>query len=355
MKRFDRYIAQHVLTMSAIVALVLIALFSFISFVSEVDDTGEGQFTLWALAQYTVLMMPAAMYSLLPVIALLGTLAGLGTLASQGELTALRAAGVSSLRLGGSALVAGLLMAVFTLAMGDWLAPWGQTQAERLRTVARSGVDAGQVLKPVWLRAGDDVLHVRRVVSPDHLQQVDLFRLDGAGGLSQWARVEDMVQVGGDRWRLDGVMASRFDADQVARLQAVAQDWDGELSPEVLRLLVLEAESASIVGLLRLVDYLERNALDAAEAERALWRKLMAPFTVLAMTLFAVPFVFGSLRDSGMGQRLFFGVLIGVGFFVTNEVSGSLGQLYGWPAVLGAGGPSAVLTAIGLWRLQGAR
>jgi lipopolysaccharide export system permease protein len=354
-KRFDRYIARHVLTMSAIVALVLIALFSFISFVSEVDDTGEGGFGLLALAQYTALMMPSAMYTLLPVIALLGTLAGLGVLASQGELTALRAAGVSSLRLGGSALVGGALMAAFTLGLGDWLAPWGQSQAERLRTVARSGVDAGQVLKPVWLRAGDDVLHIRRVVSTDHLQQVDLFRLDGAGGLTHWSRVDDMVQLEGDRWRLEGLRASGFGEGGVVRSTAAEQAWDGELSPEVLRLLVLEAESASITGLLRLVEYLEHNELDASEAERALWRKLMAPFTVLAMTLFAVPFVFGSLRDSGMGQRLFFGVLIGVAFFVTNEVSGSLGQLYGWPAMLGAGGPSAVLAVIGLWRLQRAR
>ncbi|ULQ45728.1 LPS export ABC transporter permease LptG [Flagellatimonas centrodinii] len=355
MKRYDRYISRHVLGMSAIVALVLIALFSFISFVSEVDDTGRGGFGLLQLGVYTVLMMPSALYTLFPVIALLGTLAGLGVLASQGELTALRAAGVSSVRLGGSALAAGLVMAVLTVGIGDWLAPWGQTEAERLRTTARSGVDAGQVLRPVWLRAGSDVLHIRRIADPGHLEHVDLFRLDGKGGLTRWARVDEMVLAGDDQWDLRGLSDSRFDDRAVTVRDDVEERWDGRLSPEVLRLLVLEAESASIAGLMRLVHYLEANALDAGEAERALWRKLMAPFTVLAMTFFAVPFVFGSLRDSGMGQRLFFGVLIGVGFFVINEVSGSLGQLYGWPPLLGAGAPSAVLVAVGFWRLRRAR
>lgn len=351
MKRYDRYLARHVLVMSGIVALVLVSLFSFISFVGEVDDVGQGGFGLPQLALYTLLLMPSGLYTLLPVIALLGTLAGMGVLASQGELTALRASGVSSLRLAGSALFAGLIMAAVTLFFGDWLAPTGSEQAERMRTAARMGVDAGQVPRPVWLRTGDDILHVRRIESPEHLEKVDLFRLDGGGSLTAWARVEDMVYVDG-RWSLREVAVSRFEPNTVIPERIDTVDWDGALSPEVLRLLVLEADSASIAGLFRLVAYLDANDLDKVTAERALWRKLMAPFTVLAMTLFAVPFVFGSLRDSGMGQRLFIGVLVGVGFFVLNEVSGSLGQLYGWPPLIGAGAPSAALALIGFWRLQ---
>lgn len=351
MKRFDRYLARHVLVMSGIVALVLVSLFSFISFVGEVDKTGEGRFGLPQLALYTLLLMPSALYTLLPVIALLGTLAGLGILASQGELTALRAAGVSSLRLAGSALVAGLILALLTLFFGNWLAPQGTEQAERLRTAARLGVDSGEIPRPVWLRAGRDILHVRRVESPEHLERVDLFRLEDGGSLASWSRVGRMVFEDG-RWTLQEVASTRFDPNTVIPERLDTVDWDGELSPEVLRLLVLEAESASIAGLSRLVAYLDENDLDKSQAERALWRKLMAPFTVLAMTLFAVPFVFGSLRDSGMGQRLFIGVLVGVGFFVLNEVSGSLGQLYGWPPLIGAGAPSAVLVLIGVWRLQ---
>jgi lipopolysaccharide export system permease protein len=351
MKRYDRYLARHVLVMSGIVALVLVSLFSFISFVGEVDDTGEGGFGLPQLALYTLLLMPSGLYTLLPVIALLGTLAGMGVLASQGELTALRAAGVSSLRLAGSALFAGLVLAAITLFFGDWLAPAGTEQAERMRTAARMGVDAGQIPRPVWLRAGDDILHVRRVESPEHLENVDLFRIEGGGSLRAWARVADMVYADG-QWTLRDGAVSRFAPNRVIPEPIDRIEWDGALSPEVLRLLILEADSASISGLFRLVAYLDANDLDKADAERALWRKLMAPFTVLAMTLFAVPFVFGSLRDSGMGQRLFIGVLVGMGFFVLNEVSGSLGQLYGWPPLIGAGAPSAALALLGLWRLQ---
>ena len=45
--------------------------------------------------------------------------------------------------------------------------------------------------------------------------------------------------------------------------------------------------------------------------------------------LLAIPFVVGSLRSSGAGQRLFIGILIGVGFYLMNEIMSSSGQVYG--------------------------
>lgn len=355
-KRFDRYIARHVMLMSGLVALVLIALFSFISFIGDVDDTGQGGFGLLQLAGFTVLMMPTALYTLLPVIALLGTMAGMGVLASQSELTALRASGISTFRLSGSALMAGVIIAVMAVALGDFIAPWSADRAERLKASARMGDAAAEVQRPAWLRVGDDVVHVLDIRSPVEMGPVELFELDRAGGLRAWSEIGEMrYDAERQGWRLFDVSRTTFFDNRVEVAREDEADWAGELSPEVLQLLLLEADSTSIRGLMRLVSYLEANALDTVRAERSLWRKLMVPFTVIAMTLFAVPFVFGSLRDGGMGQRLFLGVLIGVAFFVINEVSLSIGQLYGWPAIVGAGLPSVALLIAAFWKLRRAR
>lgn len=55
------------------------------------------------------------------------------------------------------------------------------------------------------------------------------------------------------------------------------------------------------------------------------------------------------------GSGCFLGVLIGVAFFVINEVSLSIGQLYGWPAIVGAGLPSVALLIAAFWKLRRAR
>src|SRR3546814_13533781 len=74
-------------------------------------------------------------------------------------------------------------------------------------------------------------------------------------------------------------------------------DIEGHLSPDVLRLFVLEADSLTTPGLMRLIGYLERNGLDASSYRLSLWRKLIAPLTVVAMMLFAVQIGRASCRE----------------------------------------------------------
>jgi lipopolysaccharide export system permease protein len=130
--------------------------------------------------------------------------------------------------------------------------------------------------------------------------------------------------------------------------------WGGTLSPEVLRLFVLEADALSMHGLWRLIRYLDENNLDSRAYAVALARKAMAPVTVMAMMLFAVPFVLGPLRNTGAGQRLLVGVLVGLVFYVLNEVTANTGQLYGWNPLVAAGTPTLAFALIGVWRLTDA-
>lgn len=351
MTRLDRHVSVHILGLCAVVALGLVAIYTFINFVSDIEDIGQGGFGIGQLAVYTLLLMPAVLYTLMPLIAMLGTLMGLGTLASQGELTAMRAAGVSILRIGGSAMFAGAALGLLNLVLGDFLAPIGTQHAESYRALARYGVSSDIGGKPVWLRDGDSFFQIRRLITEDHIADLRVYTVGPDLRLRSALKVED-ARYNGDGWQFNGVQRSDFEGDAVIRSQAADLRWPGGLSPEVLRLFVLKAEALTAPGLWRLIQYMEDNRLDSSTYQLSLWRKIVAPFTVAAMMLFAVPFVFGTLRDAGAGQRLLVGILIGVGFYVINEVCASLGQLYGWPPLLAASLPTFGLTGLALYRLR---
>ncbi|HVT35215.1 MAG TPA: LPS export ABC transporter permease LptG, partial [Nevskiaceae bacterium] len=323
MKKIDRYIAQNIYGLTGIVALALVAIYTFVSFVADIDQTGQGSFGLGKLLTYSLMNMPAALYTLFPIIAMLGTLMGLGSLASQGELTAMRAAGVSLLRIGTATVYAGILLALISLVLGDWLAPLGVRYAEAYRSAARYGVQPGLAGKPVWLREGDHVFHIQRLLAEDHIADVEVYTLRPDFSLAAAMRVDD-ARYTGSGWTFSGVHTTEFDAQGAHATQQAQMEWRGNLSPEVLHLFVLESDTLSAPGLARLIAYLDQNHLDASAYRLALWRKLVAPLTVMAMMLFAVPFVIGPLRNTGAGQRLLFGVLIGVAFYVLNEVTASL-------------------------------
>jgi lipopolysaccharide export system permease protein len=350
MNRLDRYLIRHIAELTGIVALALLAIYTFVVFVSDVNDTGKSGFGIPQLMAYTVLMMPSSLYILMPIIALLGTMLGIGILARQSELTAMRAAGVSLVRIGAATLAAGVILGLFTVVLGDWLAPTGEHAANNLRDRAR-GISPS---RSVWLRDGRNVVQVRNLIAEDRVGNIIIYRLDDNG------RVTDMLtaesgQYLGDHWQLTNVRESHFGDGRIDVSTVAQSELGGTLSPSVLRLFILEEDNLSFHGLSRLIGYLRENHLDVSKYEILLWRKIIEPFTVMAMMLFAIPFVIGRLRDTGAGQRLLAGALVGIVFYVFNKVSLSYGALYHWPAPMAASLPTVLLAGVAVWRLTRAR
>ncbi|HSW15425.1 MAG TPA: LPS export ABC transporter permease LptG [Solimonas sp.] len=352
--RLDRYIIAHIFGLTAISALALSAIYTFITFVSESGDIGKGDFGVLQLAGYVAWQIPTSLHVLLPMIALLGTLMGLGTLAGQNEITAMRAAGISLLRIGRATLLAGVVIGAISVLLGDWLAPLGRQSATELREQYRYGRAPGTVNEPVWLREGDNILHVGQVRTETEISDVTAYNLAPDMSLRAVLHVEEARYAEG-HWTLYRVRRTDFAEDGARVSQLPEMAWDGKLSPEVLRLVMLKANAISIRGLLGLTQYLQANGLDDSGYRLELYRKLVAPLTVMVMMLFAVPFVMGSLRDSGTGQRLLFGILVGVAFYMANEVTANTGQLNGWPPLLSAGLPTLLLGVVAMWRLARAR
>jgi lipopolysaccharide export system permease protein len=349
MRKLDRHIAYHVLAFTAVVAFALLAIQTFIAFVAEADDVSES-FGFSQLLLYIALRTPSAMLLLLPIVALLGTLLGLGALASQGELVAMRAAGVSILRIGAATLGAGVVLALLSMLLANQIAPAGEQAAERLRSEARYGTDPGAVTRPVWLRSDDQIYQIRRLLSEREAERLTVYTLDEALAITSIAEVGSAVFEDG-QWHVRDVTRTTLSESGTSVETIEDASWSQGPTPEVLELIVLEADSLSLRGLHRLIAYLDANNLDARAYRLSLWRKYIAPLTVMAMMLIAVPYVLGSQRDSGVGQRLLVGVLVGLGFWVTNELAISAGQIYAWPPWLAASLPTAGVAGLATWRL----
>ncbi|MES2682693.1 MAG: LPS export ABC transporter permease LptG [Pseudomonadota bacterium] len=342
------YIIRHVLGITAVVALAMLAIQSFITLVTDADETGKNGFGVLQLVQTTLLQMPSGLALLMPIVSMIGALMGLGMLAGQSELTAMRAAGLSNAKIAMATLLAGALLGGIGWVVSDQIAPQGQ----RLAAAIKSGSSDSSGAAMVWLRDGDEVLRIRRLITEDRAEAIEIYSLDSQLKLQKVLAAERAQYVDGS-WQLEGVRETHFTAEGRAESSKAATGrWSGSVTPNVLRLYLLEADALSVAGLRRLIDYLDANQLDAAKYRLQFWHKLIEPLTVIAMALFAVPFAFGSLRDSGAGQRLLLGILLGVGFYVVNRVSLSLGQIYGWNAILAAGGPTLAWALIAAFRIR---
>jgi lipopolysaccharide export system permease protein len=120
-KILERYLANAIYMNTLLVLGVLLALFSFIQFVDALGDVGKQNYQIADAIRYVLLSLPRQAFEVFPMAALLGTTLGLSALAVDAELVAIRAAGVSILRIVGAAIKVGLVLALIAVIIGEFL------------------------------------------------------------------------------------------------------------------------------------------------------------------------------------------------------------------------------------------
>jgi lipopolysaccharide export system permease protein len=267
------------------------------------------------------------MYIMFPMIALLGTILSLGMLASNSELIAMRAAGVSITRITLSVLKTGVILAAIVIAMGEFVAPKAVQYAklERVRAMNQKitlNTDYG-----LWARDGANYIHIRRVENDKRLVGINIYIYDENQQLAETISAP-YAEYLDDHWILYEVNKRTVSKDELKQKFLATLRWETLLKPEVVNVVSVTPENLSIIKLKGYIEYLKSNGLNSKEYELSFWSKLIAPLTIAGMIVLAVPFVFGSLRNVGAGQRILVGFLLGLGFFIFNKLVGNAGLVY---------------------------
>lgn len=347
MKILDRYLARTVIGGTLIALLVLLSVDLFFAFLNEVQEIGQGNYGLREALLYVGLTVPSRIHDLFPMAALLGSLMSLGGLASHSELVSMRAAGVSIQRIIFSVMRAGVMMLVVVFSISEFIAPPAEQMANNYRAMVLSGQVAFQSRYGVWARDGRRFINIEKRLPDGSLGGVKVYQLAADG------RLEILLEAGKARhdadgqWRLSDVVEYRIEADRFLRLPDAQERLDALLDPKLLDVVVIKPEKLSARDLYQYLGYLRTNALDTRHYELAFWQRLVAPLSALTMLFIATPFVFGSLRTVGAGQRLLVGVMIGVGFYLADQLMGRLGLVYGFHPLLSALAPPLLFFALG--------
>ncbi|MCK5716333.1 MAG: LPS export ABC transporter permease LptG [Thiomargarita sp.] len=344
MKIIDKYIAKTVLSGILIVLLVLVGLFTFFSFIDQVDDIGKQRYGLWQAIQYVILEIPRHIYDVFPSAALLGSLLGLGLLANNNELTVMRAAGLSIVRIATSVLKIGIVLIIIVMFIGETLAPMSGQYADSMRSVAKSTAENQQVgfsRYGFWARDGNNFINIYTVFPDGRFGWITLYEFDDNQNL-QAVTYAKTAQYQNGQWHLQKVEKNIIGATQVTRQYLESTIWDAVLNPELIKIVRVRPYKLSIVGLAKYIQYLQENGQRSKQYELAFWTRLSYPIVGITMIFLAVPFVFGSLRSVAVGQRILVGAFIGIGFHMINQASGNIGLVYGFPPMLSALFPSVL-------------
>ena len=290
---------------------------------------GSGD-ALW----FIVLTTPRMAYQIFPVSALLGALVGVGGLAASNELVAFRTSGVSRLRLALAGIAGAMLLTIPVMIMGEWVAPAAEHQARAFRLAKK--VDQAVIGGPrgMWLRDGAEIVNIQRpLLYADRGQQsiqfkkVVIYHFSDDIDLQTITRAKSASH-DGETWTLERVLTVDLDETGARSSFAKSKPWKTEVKPELLDSAVMRPKALSLKSLWEYLGYLGENGLDDRLYQSAFWEKVLFPFSVIALVLAGMPFVFGSARSQSLGVRLFFGTSLGGLFVIVSRATQKFGNVY---------------------------
>ncbi len=254
----------------------------------------------------------------------------------------MRAAGVSVQQIMREILKIGAVMVVVAVILGELIAPPLEKEARIQRARALSEQISVNAKSGLWAREGDTFINIQRLLTNGRAIGVNLYRFDADGKLLESTTAKQGRYVD-KSWQLQQIVHTFFNEQRITRQYEKTAEWRSSVTPEVIDVVAVPPENLSIFDLLEYIGYLHENELEAQRYELSFWVRIITPFATAGMILLAIPFVFGSLRAVGVGQRIVIGALIGIGFYLFNGIFGRVGLVYNLPPLLSAITPTLLV------------
>jgi lipopolysaccharide export system permease protein len=275
--------------------------------------------------------------------------------AQSSEYTILRTSGLGPWRAMRTLLILGGIFSVITFAAGDYLSPMADRTGQLLKARLEGRISVGQT--GAWLKEKQSFhtynVNVGALTPEGDMQAIRIYESDARGYMvsittARRGRFED-----DGAWLLQDAERSEFtmqgqDAPRVDTVKFPTLRWPTEITQEMVSVALLKPDRMGTLDLFQYIQHLEANGQTSQRYEIEFWRKVFYPLSCLVMVVLALPFAYLHFRSGTITSFVFLGVLIGISFFLLNNVFGYIGNLQNWWPWLTAAAPGLIYSLLSL-------
>lgn len=351
-----RYIIKEVLKGALVVVLVLTILVCLFTLKDQMGDVGKGTYDMNHVFMYLGLLTPLYIYELMPSAALLGSLFVLGNLANNREIIAMRSSGFAIADILKAVLLAGAILALIAVALGEFVAPQAEKQARVMKDEATNENIIISTLYGLWLRDGNTFVNVRQITDEGLVNDLTLYQYDENRKLRVVKHAQQAIYLDEEKkWVLQNIKQTEITPKQVFSSEQQVEDWTSKIDPNLMNIVVIKPDNMPLLDLSSYIEFLKENNQQSEKYELAFWRRIVKPLVTFVMLLVSVPFVIGVKRGVSLGARMMVGALLGMGFNIIDRMTGDLALAYDLNPLVMAALPSSMVLIAALFALTRVR
>ncbi len=379
MKTIRQLIYKETFLSVAFVAMGFLALFFFFDLVDELAQIGKsfagsefGTYKIQHALLYVLLLIPNHLYELLPIAVLIGGVFVMARFAHSSEFTILRTSGLGPGLALKMLLGLGAAFVAITFIIGDYVAPLADRTAQLLKARYLGQISIGQT--GAWLKEKKGnksyAINVSALSSNADMLNVRIFEFDAGGSILSTMQAKQAVFNDDKTWGLKNVRRSEYAIDgtqsnsldaagatsvnakykraNIKHSQLDTYTWNTDLNADMVSVALLKPDRMGTLDLFQYIRHLDANKQVAQLYEIQFWKKVFYPLSCLVMLVLALPFAYLHFRAGGITAYVFGGVMVGISFFVLNNIFDYFGNLLSWNPLLTAAAPSMVYSLLSL-------
>jgi len=284
-----------------------------LALLNEFNYRLDGQYQAKQAFTFITLTTPGRLYTFFPYICLIGVLFAFGHMADNRELVVIESTGIPKSKIILQTIYGPIVWLLIAFSLGETIVPTFDQQGYEMRNIAAA---KGSTQYGVWHRDKDKFYFFNAVKKDGSAEEGFSVFFDADTESMQFETFDKLAVNQNNKWEFQQLKQyENNDADGWTLLASTAKiEWQTTLTPELLWLLTSPDANLSVFKLYEYSNYLSAQQLSDDNFRLKYWQRLLQPILSLALIWLAITFIFGPLRQSSTGARMFIGLMIAISF-----------------------------------------
>ena len=322
---------------------VLLGINLLLVFIAELKNIGSHQYTISVLFNYVIYLIPQNILDIFPYALLIGSMISFGSMAYHSEFVAINSHGIGIKKVIYLIIFQTFIISAMLTIIINLIAPKYSNEAQSLKNISLNKALSD---KSLWFKSSNYIVNINKIITDKRLENIVIYNIRD-GSLTSVISAEKGFY--NQQWTFKNVEIHDTNLNKVSTEESYFLKSDDFVPSEILKSQFNKKRYISIQDLYRNINYHNTAGIPYENHKVIFWKKVLLPFSCCIIVFIGLPFLFTRMRSTNQSQRLIFGVLFGITYFVLTSIITNLSLIIGIPALASVLISMVLFIAIGIY------